>query len=261
MKTPISYYGGKQTMLKHIRPLIPAHSLYCEPYAGGAVVFFDKEPAKVNVINDLNGELVNFYRTVVTSFEELRSEVYATLHSRSIHNHAAYIYGNPQFFTNVQRAWAVWSLSKQGFSGIIPSSFAYGKKKSLHATKIGNAKFAFDAALKQLLERATLECDSATAVIKRYDTADTWYFVDPPYVGCDMGHYKGMFNEQDLQELLDLLACLQGKFMLTMYPNAAINHYANKHGWRIHEVERNVTACSVRYKRKQVEWMVVNYSV
>ena len=54
MKTPISYYGGKQSLLKHILPLIPEHRIYVEPFFGGGAVFFAKEPAKVEVINDHN---------------------------------------------------------------------------------------------------------------------------------------------------------------------------------------------------------------
>ena len=60
MKTPISYYGGKQTLLKHILPLIPEHALYTEAFCGGCAVLFAKEPAKCEVINDINTELVNF---------------------------------------------------------------------------------------------------------------------------------------------------------------------------------------------------------
>lgn len=71
MKTPLSYYGGKQTLAKIILGLIPPHRLYCEPFLGGAAVFFAKEPAKVEVINDTNGELVNFYRVVKTSVRRL----------------------------------------------------------------------------------------------------------------------------------------------------------------------------------------------
>ena len=53
MKTPISYYGGKQTLLKHILPLIPEHALYTEAFCGGCAVLFAKEPAKCEVINDI----------------------------------------------------------------------------------------------------------------------------------------------------------------------------------------------------------------
>ena len=69
MKPPISYYGGKQSMLKDILPLVPSHDLYTEVFAGGAALLFAKKPVRVNVINDLNGELVNFYRTIVTDFD------------------------------------------------------------------------------------------------------------------------------------------------------------------------------------------------
>lgn len=61
MRTPISYYGGKQTMLKHIMPLIPAHKIYTEAFCGGAAVLFAKRPAEAEVINDINMELTNFY--------------------------------------------------------------------------------------------------------------------------------------------------------------------------------------------------------
>ena len=82
MKTPISYYGGKQGMIKDILPLIPEHNTYTEPFAGGAAVLFAKSPAKINVINDLNGELINFYRTIVTNYDDLKKEIMQTLHSR-----------------------------------------------------------------------------------------------------------------------------------------------------------------------------------
>lgn len=61
MKTPISYYGGKQQMLKHILPVIPKHEVYCEPFFGGGAVFWGKEPVKAEIINDVNGMVSNFY--------------------------------------------------------------------------------------------------------------------------------------------------------------------------------------------------------
>lgn len=61
MKTPISYYGGKQTLAERIVSMIPAHNLYCEPFVGGAAVFFSKPQSNLEVINDTNKELINFY--------------------------------------------------------------------------------------------------------------------------------------------------------------------------------------------------------
>jgi DNA adenine methylase len=56
MKTPITYYGGKQTLLKYLLPLIPQHKMYCEPFFGGGAVFFAKPKSEVEVINDINVE-------------------------------------------------------------------------------------------------------------------------------------------------------------------------------------------------------------
>jgi DNA adenine methylase len=259
LKTPVTYYGGKQKILKHIRPLIPEHELYCEPFAGGAAVFFDKEPAKVNVINDLNGELINFYKTIVTNLDELRIEVSKTLHCRNQHQHAWYIYNNPDYFSNVQRAWAVFILSKIGFAGQLSSSFGFDKSDARRPRKMRCAKEIFTEDLRNLLERSTIEHDDAFVIIRRYDCLNAWHFIDPPYVGSSMGHYGGMFNEQGLKELMELCSTLQGKFMLTMYPNDLIKKFVECFGWKIYEVERQVSACKAEHRRRQLEWMVCNY--
>ena len=86
MKTPISYYGGKQSMLKYILPLIPEHEIYTEAFCGGAAVLFAKVPVKSEVINDLNMDLTNFYWIAQTNYSELKFEINKTLHSRDIHN-------------------------------------------------------------------------------------------------------------------------------------------------------------------------------
>lgn len=261
LKTPITYYGGKQSMLKHIRPLIPKHTLYTEAFAGGCAVLFDKEPAEVEVINDLNIELINFYVTCVSQFDDLKKEVDKTLHSRAQHEHAWYIYNNPQFFTNVQRAWAVWVLSKMGFAGQLSKSFGFDKSECRHPKKIFFAKDAFNGDLKERLQYLTIESDDALRVIARYDTPEAFHFVDPPCVGSNMGHYANMFNDENLRDLLELLSTIKGKFMLTMYPNEVIQSYVERCGWRIAKVDRQISACKAESRRMQEEWMVMNYDV
>lgn len=59
MKTPISYYGGKQSLSALIIGLVPEHRIYCEPFFGGGAVFFAKQPSEVEIINDTNRELIN----------------------------------------------------------------------------------------------------------------------------------------------------------------------------------------------------------
>jgi len=113
VRTPIAYYGGKQKLANKIINLIPEHSLYCEPYLGGGAIFFRKEPSKIEVINDTNRSLIDFYQVVQNDFVSLEKEVRISLHSRDLYRKAKVIYRNPDMFSKLKRAWSVWVLSSQ----------------------------------------------------------------------------------------------------------------------------------------------------
>jgi DNA adenine methylase len=68
VKTPLSYYGGKQQLASTVLGLVLEHRLYCEPFPGGAAVFFAKKPSKVGIVNGTNGELINFYEVLQRDF-------------------------------------------------------------------------------------------------------------------------------------------------------------------------------------------------
>lgn len=257
MKTPITYYGGKQTLLKHILPLIPKHDLYTEAFCGGAAVLFAKRPATAEIINDLNGELINFYWVAQVYYTDLKREIDRTLHSRDMHAHATHIYTYPHFFEPVQRAWAVWALSKLSFASMLDGTFGYDMGGTM-VKKVRNAREDFTEYLCKRLENVTIENRDALSVIECYDIPGAFHFVDPPYVGSDCGHYTDTFDDVDLERLLCLLERLQGKFMLTMFPNDMIAAFADKNNWFIHRVERTISA-SKESRRKQEEWMVCNY--
>ena len=257
MKTPITYYGGKQTLLKHILPLIPEHTLFTGPFCGGCAVFFTKEPSQCEVINDMNRELINFYCIAKTKYEELKTQIEAVLHSRDTHSHARHIMTFPDFFTDVERAWAVWVCSKMGFASMLDGTFGYDRTGTT-ALKISNSKENFTEELCQRLRKATIENEDGIRLIKRYDCEDAFHFVDPPYIGLDCGHYEGTFNEQNFEDLLATLATVKGKFMLTMFPHPSIAKYAEEHGWRILKIERTISASKTN-RRKQEEWITVNY--
>ena len=140
------------------------------------------------------------------------------------------MYNNPDFFTKAKRACAVWVLAKLSFGGQISASFGFDKNKSTVPRKIAFAKENFNADLRTRLEHTTIECDDALRIIERYDIVYAFHFVDPPCIGSECGHYAGMFNEQNLRDLLDLLGKIKGKFILTMYPNDLIEAAANAHG-------------------------------
>jgi len=95
MKTPITYWGGKQQLAQTILKLIPDHKQYNEPFFGGGAIFFAKKPAEVEFINDINGEMINFYRTLKLDFDQLKTEIDCTLHSEFQHKQAKGIYTSP----------------------------------------------------------------------------------------------------------------------------------------------------------------------
>ena len=172
MKTPITYYGGKQTMLKHILPLIPEHSVYTEAFCGGAAVLFAKEPAPCEVINDINAEIINFYWMAKCYYPELKTEIDQMLHSRYQHDHATYIYNNPALFKPAERACAFWFLTKTSFASKLNGTFGFDLKGGM-PKRLRNAKDAFTEELCNRLEHVTIECQDAISVIKRYDRPET----------------------------------------------------------------------------------------
>lgn len=156
MKTPISYYGGKQTLLKHILPLIPKHKLYTEAFCGGAAVLFAKRPADGEVINDISMDITNFYWMAKVYYRDLKQEIEKTLHSRDMHAHAGHILQYPQFFQPVQRAWAVWALCKMSFASMMDGSFGYDFGGGM-PKKLRNAKDEFTEWLCARLDNVTIE--------------------------------------------------------------------------------------------------------
>ena len=257
LKTPITYYGGKQTLLKHILPLVPSHERYTEAFLGGGALFFAKDPAPSEVINDLDGNLIRFYKVAQTQYAALKERIDATLHSRDIHAQAGHILSYPFFYDSVDIAWAIWVRSKQSFASRLDGSFGYDFRGSM-PKRINNAKDNVTQAICDRLQGVTIESRDALKVIKCYDSPDCFHFIDPPYLNSNCGHYDGMFGDAHLDALLSLMTELTGKWMLTMFPYDKIQAYATKHGWTIHRITRTISA-SKSNRRKQEEWLVTNY--
>jgi DNA adenine methylase len=255
MKTPITYYGGKQTLLKYLLPLIPQHKMYCEPFFGGGAVFFAKPKSEVEVINDINGEIVNFFKVIKTKFPELQSEIKATLHSRELYRNAMVVYAHPDLFTDVKRAWALWVLTNQGFAGMI-GSWGFGKDDSKEAA-LATKRDLFTKEYEDRLTKVQVENNNAIKVINRCDDKETFIYADPPYIGSDQGHYKG-YSESDYRELLDTLAKVKGKFLLSSYPSKILSTYIKKHKWKVQKVTKSV-AVTKHTDKVKTEMIVMNY--
>lgn len=258
--TPISYYGGKQKLVSKIVPAIAPHHLYCEPFCGGAAIFFSKPKSDVEVINDTNRELINFYRVVQQDFVSLEKEVQITLHSRDQHRKASVIYNNPDMFNEIKRAWAVWALSTQSFSAIIDGTWGYDIKKDTTSKKIKNKREGFTYEYAVRLADVQIECTDALRIINSRDTDTTFFYCDPPYYNSDCGHYDG-YSQQDFENLLTTLSRIKGKFMLSSYPSPILSKYSKEFGWHTVTFEQSVSvnAKGAKPRKSKVEVLTSNY--
>lgn len=259
MKTPITYYGGKQKLVKLILQNIPEHELYTEAFCGGAAVYFAKPKSKLEVVNDLNGHVVTFYRVLKNDFAILRYLIQSTPHSRKVHREAAFVLKHSEHFSDVKVAHALWVQANMSFSSKIFGGYAYEKKSNKTVLRTKNKKGAFVQALMDRLDNTDIECNNALQVIKSRDHEKAFHYVDPPYFNSDCGHYKG-YTKEDFVQLLECLANLKGKFLLSSYPSDVLAEFTAKHGWRTMSVEKKVTV-SQHTDKVKTEVFTANYDL
>lgn len=262
MKTPISYYGGKQCMVNEILPLFPEHKIYVEPFFGGGAIFWAKDPCRCEIINDVNMNIVNFYEVLKHSYFELRKRVEATLHSRETYKKAMVIYDCPWLFADdpIIRAWAFWVATNQGFSTKI-GSWGYDREK--RATTIQNKIDDFNELLSDRLRYTQIEQNEAHKVIISRDSIDTFIYADPPYIDSNQGHYGGYTHEHYRRDL-DALASIKGRFLLSSYPSDILDEYIKKYGWSTKHVVKTLSAgngAQFKTRGQKIEALTANYDL
>lgn len=197
MKTPISYYGGKQSIIGEILPLIPDHDVYTEAFFGGGTVFFAKEPVKNETINDRLDIVINFYRILKTKYSDLKKLIELSLVSRTMHRQATHIVRGYLPADNVTKAWAFWYSSNFSQMCKLGGGLKYSKDISSSVPQIMlNKKKEFTEALAARIEETTIENNDALYVISHRNSPAAFHFLDTPYFNADMGHYGG-YTEKD----------------------------------------------------------------
>jgi len=208
---PIPYIGGKNRLATKIVKLFPAHTTYVEGFAGGAQVFFRKKPSKVEVLNDKDYEVTNFYRCCQSHYEELVRYLRFTVASRhwfDILNRT-----EPTVLTDIQRAARFLYLQKNAFGGlVVKQHFHYGvtQPSNFNPERI---PIAIEKTHKRLA-RVQIESLPYEQVLEKYDRPTTLFYLDPPY--WDRKLYKFNFKEEDFRAMAERLAGLKGKFILSL---------------------------------------------
>jgi DNA adenine methylase len=202
----IGWPGGKTRMLKYILPLIPPHLQYCEVFGGGLAVFCAKERSDVEVINDINGDLVAFYRNARAHLEALLGELDLVLNSRQEFED----YARQPGLTEIQRAARWFMRNKLSFGGM-GGTFAITRTQPLGSR---NARLLAIRSLSRRLDRTTIEHRSWDKLLDSYDHPEGFFFLDPPYLDGAGEAYEG-WSEQDLVRFCERVKKLRAAWMIT----------------------------------------------
>ena len=212
MRSPLNYLGGKSRLADKIVTRIPTdHICYCEAFCGASWVLFAKPQSKCEVINDMDGELVTFWRVIQNHLEEFIRYFKFAVTSRKIFEIETL--KNPETLTDVQKAVRYFYLQRTGFGGKV-----FNRTFGTSAT--GPARLNLSNIEERLLEvhwrlsKVTIEHLDACECIKRYDRETTLFYLDPPY--WDTCGYAVPFQKEDYTRLRDLLMGIKGRFIMSL---------------------------------------------
>ena len=211
-KPALTWPGGKSRLLKHILPNIPKHTCYVEPFAGGLAVMLAKPRSSIEVINDLNGDLVTFYRCVRFHTDALLTELEFVLNSRQEFTDFIKQTG----LTDLQRAARWFFRNRNCFRGANLETFGVSPTSS--GTGANSSRAARMEAIRQLnfrLDRVIIENLDWEKCLSVYDRSETFFFCDPPYTACDAGMYAA-WTVADVMSFRERLNRLKGRWIVTL---------------------------------------------
>jgi DNA adenine methylase len=251
---PFRWVGGKGNLARWILRYLPKGHIYVEPFAGAASVFWHlPEPYPVEVLNDLDQRIVNLYRVLQDreKFRELLHRLIWTPYSRAEFARALEILKDPEA-DEVSRAWAFFVAQNQGFGGKARAVGHWGRSIAKIDRGMSEAVNKWRGRLKVLshwhrrLSRVQIDSIDGVEAIRYWDTPDTVFYVDPPYIPESRADYQTVryhheFPLEDHQRLVGVLLQVKGKVLLSAYDHPAYRPLEEA-GWV--KVGR-VTACHV----------------
>ena len=246
LRSPIRYFGGKGRMVSKLLPLVPPHRTYVEVFGGGASLLFSKEPSPVEVYNDIDSGLVNLFRVLRDKvlFREFKWLASLTPYSREEYLASRALLRSGRAFNNevprcdVGAAWRYFLLARQGVAGH-PSRAGWSFSVLSSSRGMSRCVSSYLAAIELLpqvherLRRMQIECGDWRKILSTYDTPDTFFYLDPPYVHESRGEarYLHELTDDDHRELIERIVTLRGKVLISGYDN---RHYRTlrRYGWR-----------------------------
>ncbi|MBI2471356.1 MAG: DNA adenine methylase [Planctomycetes bacterium] len=224
LASPISRIGGKYFLKNWLSEMIPSHVLYCEPFVGAGHLLFTKSLSQVEVINDIDGHLIAFFQVIKD--HEKRQKLIETLE---------YMPYSRALWQSIRSKWKAvdlpedeieqvsqwFYLNRTCFSGdqkrggfAVPSTTGRNPVQSLRNTIDSLNDIA------ERLRNVCIENLDYTDCIQRYDSENTLFYCDPPYLDTEHYYGKDSFSQDDHRTLAELLSGARGRAMISHYQNS-----------------------------------------
>jgi len=236
MRSPLNWYGGKSRMANKILEFIPEHKIYVEVFGGAAWLLFAKKPSPVEVYNDIDYNLVNFFRVLKDpeKFEKFYRKVALTPYSRAEHKYCADTYELVN--DEIERAYRFFVAVRQGFSGHLGAGWSFNvtalsRGKAISVSRWLRTINELPAIASRLLN-VQIECYDWRKILDIYDTEETFFYLDPPYIKSlrSKHRYKYELEDSDHIELVERLLNIKGMAILSGYDHP-IYRPLEENGW------------------------------
>ncbi|MFO0915259.1 MAG: DNA adenine methylase [Pirellulales bacterium] len=265
---PLKWHGGKSYLAERIVRMMPKHLHYVEPYFGGGAVFFRKPGHLIQghseVINDLYGELVTFWRVLQSRelFSEFQRRVALTPFAKPLWEEA----GRNVSSEPIDRAWAFFVRYRQSRQGLGRDFATMSRNRTRRG--MNEQVSSWLSAIEGLpeaherLSRVVIYDEPALDVIRREDGLQTFHYCDPPYLSAIRvvkDTYSREMSDADHRELLTTLGGIQGKFQLSGYRSELYDEAAARFGWNRTDIAIDNKASAQKNKPTKVECLWANF--
>lgn len=249
----IPWIGGKSGLADRIIGLMPEHRCYVEVFAGAGSILFRKPESRVEILNDVNLELVTLYRVIKHHLDEFIRYLRWLLTARD--EFERFQRTEPATLTDVQRAVRFYYLLRTAFVPS-PRSTTFRCETSSRP-KFNLLRIEEDLSAAHLrLAQVFIENLPYQTAIARFDRPETFFYLDPPYYGCEKDYGIGMFDRSDFAQLAAILRVVKAKFMLSL--NDRPETRALFKGFTIRAVTTHYRVASARHKPAR-ELLITNY--
>jgi DNA adenine methylase len=255
------WYGGKFSHLKWLLPLLPSCHHYCEPFGGSAAVLLNRMESPVETYNDMDGEVVNFFRVLRNNPDSLMREIALTPFSRE--EFCLAVNSEGKGLSELERARRFFIRARQTRTGLAQTA-TLGRWANCRNTSrrgmsgvvsrwLGSVEGLPEIAERLL--RVQIENRPALDIIRLYDTPETLFYCDPPYLHSTRGDknaYGFEMEEHEHVALAKALHRIRGLAAVSGYRCDLMDELYD--GWRRYDAEPK-RCHSIKTMRQESLWM------